>query len=129
MTLAILQSAWYTWGIMTKFAKGRRALFICDRSGFTYPWRQAVKEPGTGLMVHRSESDGKFNIVDHPQNFPPTDLSERIALKWSRPDRDEVAADTTFIQTEDGQDLIWENVDMIGDSPIYAQVSADIAGT
>jgi hypothetical protein len=47
-----------------------------------------VKEPGTNLWVHRSESDGMWNRVDHPQNFP-ADVNEAIGLKNPRPARTE----------------------------------------
>ena len=32
-----------------------------------YRLSEAVFEPGTGYLVHYSESDGKYNAVDHPQ--------------------------------------------------------------
>jgi len=71
---------------MTKiWAKGRRARFICDRSGMEFPYREAIQEPGTGHFIHTSESDGPYNIVDHPQN-KTADLRESIALRWARPD-------------------------------------------
>jgi hypothetical protein len=44
-----------------------------------------VVEPGTGLLVHRSQTDGKWNIVDHPQNFP-ADVGEAIGLENPRTD-------------------------------------------
>lgn len=89
------------------FAKGKRALAICDRSGMAYPYREMIREPGTGLIVHWSESDGRYNAVDHPQNFPPRDLADAIALRWARPDRDEVAADRTLIADNDGNILVF----------------------
>lgn len=67
------------------WAKGYRTKFICDRSGMKFPYREAVKEPGTGLIVHKSESDGPWNPVDHPQN-KTADLTENIALRWARPE-------------------------------------------
>lgn len=41
---------------------------IDDRSGFKIKHKDAVKEPGTGYLVHSSESDGEYNLVDHPVN-------------------------------------------------------------
>ena len=61
-----------------KGRRGRKA--ICQRSGFHYPYDQMVKEPGTGYWVHRSESDGIYNLVDHPQNFSPESREEGMAL-------------------------------------------------
>lgn len=46
---------------------GKSAWFISDRSGMKFPISEAIKEPGTGYFIHRSESDGKYNAVDHPQ--------------------------------------------------------------
>lgn len=43
------------------------ANFISDRSGFKHKMRDAVVEPGTGYLIHRRESDGMYNEVDHPQ--------------------------------------------------------------
>ena len=47
-----------------------KKLGVSDRSGFVYPRNEMIKEPGTGYWIHRSESDGRFNAVDHPQNNP-----------------------------------------------------------
>jgi len=80
-------------------------------------------------MVHRRESDGQYSIVNHPQNYPAKKLTEAIALKWAHPDVSEQENNNVFLATEDGQDIIWEGIDMQGDSPIYAQVSTDVAGT
>lgn len=68
-----------------RWARGKKAYGICDRTGFKVPYRRLVKEPGTGLMVDRLWSDGRWNIVDHPQNFP-SDVSEAISLQNPRPD-------------------------------------------
>jgi hypothetical protein len=85
---------------MARFSKGSKAMFICDRSGFAYPYSEGVREPGTGLFVHKSETDGRWNLVDHPQNFSPPDLVDRSALRFARPDGFEGASQ--FIDTEDG---------------------------
>lgn len=42
--------------------------FISDRSGFKCKRKDMVIEPGTGYVIHRSESDGEYNLVDHPVN-------------------------------------------------------------
>lgn len=68
-----------------KYTSGRKSYGICDRSGFKVPYRRLVKEPGTGLMVDRKWSDGIWNRVDHPLNFP-ADVGEAIGLKDPRPD-------------------------------------------
>lgn len=77
---------------------------ICDRSGKKYPYGEMVLEPSTGWFVHRSESDGNFNLIDHPQaNIKLPGRREMIPLKNARPDTslDEV----NFIGT-DGPDGI-----------------------
>lgn len=47
-----------------KYARGAKAYAFSQRSGLPYPYTEMVTEPGTGLRVHRSESDGKWNRVD-----------------------------------------------------------------
>lgn len=87
--------------------KSANAVFICDRSGKKYPRSKMVREPGTGLFVHWAESDGPYNAVDHPQNYPPKDITEAVAVRWARPDRNEVANDDTLIADSDGNILIF----------------------
>ncbi len=66
-----------------KYNKGRKAVFFSDRSGAPFPYNERVKEPGTGLIVHRSESDGKWNRVDWPRDvIIPADAQK---LKDARP--------------------------------------------
>ena len=72
-----------------RFSSGKNAFAICDRSGFKYPYKEMVKEPGTGLFVHRSLTDGKWNRVTSPRNYPPPARRESIPLKNPRPDRSE----------------------------------------
>ena len=40
---------------------------ISDRSGMKFPIKEMIYEPGTNYFIHKSESDGKYNAVDHPQ--------------------------------------------------------------
>jgi hypothetical protein len=69
-----------------QYAKGRFAVGICHRSGFKYLLKDLKFEPGTNFLVHESESDGNYSLVAHPQNFPPENKSERVALRWSSPE-------------------------------------------
>lgn len=78
---------WSQNGTSQPFAKGKNARAICDRSGFEYPMSDMVIEPGTNYLVHKSESDGRWNIIDHPQNYPPTKLGDAIAIENPRVDR------------------------------------------
>lgn len=52
---------------MSNYGTGRKAWSVSDRSGKRFPYREMVYEPGTHLWVHKSESDGEYNAVDHPQ--------------------------------------------------------------
>jgi hypothetical protein len=67
-------------------ASGKYAVAISDRSGFKFRWKDMIKEPGTGFIVHPSESDGPFNLKDHPQNNLGNTRAENIGLAWTRPD-------------------------------------------
>ena len=52
-------------------AKGKKSRAVCQRSGFVVRYRNIVREPGTGYLVDRRMSDGKWNSVTNPRNFPP----------------------------------------------------------
>ena len=65
-------------------AKGKYAYFICDRSGFRFKYSERVKEP-TGLVVGASETDGRYNILDPPQNKTPR-INADENLRDARPD-------------------------------------------
>ena len=65
-------------------ARGKYAYFICDRSGFRFRYSDRVKEP-TGLVVGASETDGRYNIIDHPQNKTPRN-DDNENLRDARPD-------------------------------------------
>ena len=68
-----------------RFATGRKATAICDRTGFKHILKDLLKEPGTNILVYKTWSDRDYNRVDHPQNYP-ADTSESIALRNPRPD-------------------------------------------
>jgi hypothetical protein len=50
---------------MTK--RKTKAWAISDRSGLKFHLNEMIYEPGTGVFLHKSESDGMYNAVDHPQ--------------------------------------------------------------
>ncbi len=73
---------------MPVFATGKNAIAICQRSGFKFPYKEIITEPGTGLRVHYSESDGMYNRVDHPQ-LHIKGVSDKIGLRKPFPDIDD----------------------------------------
>ena len=66
---------------MPKYATGKHALAISDRSGLQFPWREMVTE-WTGAFVHVSEYEPK-----QPQLRPKTLSADSISLTKVRPAR------------------------------------------
>jgi len=66
---------------MPKYASGKHALAISDRSGLQFPWREMVTE-WTGAFVHMSEYEPK-----QPQLRPKTLSADSISLSKVRPAR------------------------------------------
>jgi hypothetical protein len=73
------------------FASGKNAWAICQRSGLRFLYREMVREPGTGLWVHYSESDGMYNRVTHPQ-LHIKGVSDRIGLEHPFPDNEDAVS-------------------------------------
>ena len=67
---------------MPKYASGKHALAISDRSGLQFPWREMVTE-WTGAFVHISEYEPK-----QPQLRPKTLSADSISLSKVRPARE-----------------------------------------
>lgn len=68
---------------MAKFAVGKHAYGISDRSGFRYPLHKMRKE-WNGFLVGYDEWEPK-----QPQLEPRRDITDAQALKDPRPDRTE----------------------------------------
>ena len=66
---------------MSKFAKGRYALSISDRSGQAFPWREMVTE-WNGAFVHITEYEKK-----QPQLEPKPFVADPQGLEQARPQR------------------------------------------
>ena len=66
---------------MPKYASGKRALAISDRSGLQYPWREMVTE-WNGAFVHISEYEPK-----QPQLEPKPISADAVSLLKVRPSR------------------------------------------
>ena len=62
----------------------KKGFFISDRSSFRFPLNQRIKEPGTNLIVAKSESDGIFNLVTNPQNKVKF-YTDKETIKDARP--------------------------------------------
>ena len=72
---------------MAKFAQGRFALSISDRSGLAFPYTEMVRE-WNGAWVHTSEFEKK-----QPQLQPRPFTADPQALNFVRPARVEPATD------------------------------------
>ena len=68
---------------MARFAQGKHAYAISDRSGFRYKYKDMRRE-WNGLLVGRDEYEPK-----HPQIGPFRKVVDAQALKDARPDRKE----------------------------------------
>ena len=66
---------------MAKFAKGKYALAISDRSGQAFPWREMVTE-WNGAFVHITEYEKK-----QPQLEPKPFVADPQGLEQARPQR------------------------------------------
>ena len=89
---------------MARFAKGRRALAISDRSGAAFPYNEMVKE-WTGAFVHNSEFE-----VKQPQLQPKPVGADPQGLMNARPARTEFPV----------QDFLSENP--------FSNVTTDLGG-
>ena len=77
---------------MAKYATGKYARAISDRSGMEFPYKEMVRE-WNGSFVHVSEFEPK-----QPQLEPKPMNGDSISLRHVRPDRieTEVPANTTL---------------------------------
>lgn len=76
---------------MAKFATGRNAWAISDRSGFRYKYQDMRKE-WNGLLVGKDEYESKqpqlgpFRKVDDPEALknarPPQDVTQERSVNW-----------------------------------------------
>ena len=68
---------------MSKYASGKKAIAISDRSGMQFPYTEMVRE-WNGAFVHNSEFEPK-----QPQLEPKPNTGDGIALRNVRSDRNE----------------------------------------
>ena len=81
----ITPKAYYPRSIMAKYATGKYAKAISDRSGMEFPYKEMVRE-WNGSFVHVSEFEPK-----QPQLEPKPMNGDSISLRNVRPDRTETA--------------------------------------
>lgn len=75
------------------FARGKRALGICDRCGQRFLLASLREESVKGIGQNNRVCDSCFD-GDHPQNFQGmTPIYDPQALRFSRPDVAETAVD------------------------------------
>lgn len=84
------------------WARGKHSRGICDRCGWEYAYLDLVVESGTRSKVCDSCNDGMYSLVSHPQNYPPTKLTDDIALRNPRPDKTEVVGIFVYGKTSNG---------------------------
>jgi len=75
---------------MRRYRKGNNAKAISDRSGFAYPMEEMIIEPGTGWLVHHGESDGMWNLTDHPLNHVEeyVNYGDPFPVEYARPEQE-----------------------------------------
>ena len=69
---------------MARYAKGKKAQAISDRSGFKVPYKD-LKTTWDGLRVEPQEFEPK-----HPQLDPPKNVVDATSLFKPRPDNDPI---------------------------------------
>lgn len=66
-----------------RMAKGKNVFIFSDRSGMPIKLSDAVIEPGTELVVDKTESDGKWNRV--AMNIHPEVPADAQSLTFNKP--------------------------------------------
>lgn len=92
---------------------GSIATAISDRNGVRYPMSEMQIEPGTGWLVHYSENDGMWNLVDHPQLHVQqfVDYGDPFPVENARPEQEFVTP--LFLTDWDGSWLTDFNGDVM----------------
>jgi len=49
--------------IRRRYSKTKKVISFSERNGMPYKYNEMVIEPDTGIWLHKSESDGKWNRV------------------------------------------------------------------
>ena len=115
---------------MAKFAKGKYALAISDRSGLAFPWREMVTE-WNGAFVHTSEYERK-----QPQLEPKPFVADPQGLEQARPARTEFPTEDflpknpfTTAAADATVSVAFENGDMsVNDIVRFRDVKSPVGG-
>jgi len=89
------------------YATGKWAVAMCDRCGWKKPWKALQTEPGTNWKVCSDCNDYGYSLVAHPQNYP-ADVKDAIALRWARPDQNQIITQPYYLADENGAVLVWD---------------------
>ena len=101
---------------MAKFATGKNALAISDRSGMAFKHTEMVKE-WNGSLVHYSEFEPK-----HPQIRRRRTVADAIALQNTRPQRFQQPTNRSGVQADSGGSTVGvANLSLPGDFAFITQ--------
>lgn len=101
---------------MAKFATGKNALAISDRSGMAFKHTEMVKE-WNGSLVHYSEFEPK-----HPQIRRRRTVADAIALQNTRPQRFQQPTNRSGVQADSGGATVGvANLSLPGDFAFITQ--------
>jgi hypothetical protein len=98
--------------LSTKKTKGMKgnsnAWAISDRSGFRVRMRDCIIEPGTGYLLAKWESDGRYNFVDHPQAHinEYVTFGDPFPVADARPDINWASTSSTLLTDQNGNALM-----------------------
>ena len=106
---------------MPKFATGKNALAISDRSGMAFPYNEMVKE-WNGSLVHYSEFEPK-----HPQIRRRRTVADAIALQNTRPQRFQQPTDRSGVLADSGGASVGvANLTLPGDFAFITQGTSEM---
>ena len=86
-----------------KWASSKGVTGFSDRSGLPYRYSDMIIEPGTGLWIHKSESDGAENITEAFRD--PKVPSDAQKLKHGRNIPSEAFIDSNSLFIEDNSSI------------------------
>jgi hypothetical protein len=85
-----------------RYSPSEKVICFSDRSGMPYPYAEMVYEPGTNLLVHKSESDGAWNRMDVLDD--PVVPADAQRLEHPRPSPTQLEAISVFLTDADTEE-------------------------